>query len=566
MDFVFAGIPNQQLESLIKLLVAACAVTARGSTTQELKTLATSVVSGAKRAEQAMVVDVVGTLLRIIKGETVDEEDLSSRMKTLRQAVRDEIRSDRKFDHNTVDLLAATSAYLINYGEPALRKIRKLVNAMDEPVLQRALAPEAQSQKDFIRPLEKIVTKVSGKKGIILTKDQAEKLRAKNKEIFREYMRLRKQYNLVWKDEMNAYIVKSKQKAVPYKDVLNYLNSKKIDHPLQPGFDGLIDANGKTYTMAGKAINGGVPAKGSGFTIKMNPDYNPKLDDGYVFTTINEKNGEVSQHVYTVDFRKQKNSKKFEMVHQLMAVMEKIHNSWQTYLKRNDLSKPCVQATVLELLYQFSARVGTKGNATSVNGKNVSTFGIATLQARHFKVNGNVITIVYPGKDAVRQSHVIQGTGSQQAKYLVANIKKFLVGKQPKDPVFQYELPNGRMRPIIGGEVTGMLRRLGGPPNVTAHKLRHVKGTEIFMQLMEKNKAKLKPDTMNQAQADALFKQFVTEVGATLGHVRGVGKQQKVTGATAMKSYLDPGVMLSFWDQVGLRPPRGLEKIKNQSE
>ncbi len=564
MEFVFAGIPAQQLGSLIKLLLAACAVTARGSSNPDLKALATSVASGAKKAEQAMVVDVVSSLINIVKGNDVDEEDFTAKIKELRAAIRDEVRSDRKFNHTTIDLLASTTAYLINNGEPALRKMRKIVNEMGDPMLQKALAPEAQSQKDFIKPLEKIVMRVTKKKGTLLTKDEALKLRKNNKEVFREYMRLRKQYNLVWKDEMNALIVKSKQKAVPYKDVLNYLNSKKIDHPLQPGFDGLIDANGKAYSMAGKAINGGIPAKGSGFHIKMNPDYHAKLDDGYVFTTINDHTGEVSQHVYTVDFRKEKNTKKFTMVKDLMDVMDKIHSTWQPFLKRGDLSKPCVQATVLEMLYQFSGRVGTKGNATTMNGKNVSTFGISTLQARHFKVAGNKITIVYPGKDGVRQVHLIDAGGGIEAKLLVRNIKHFLEGKQPKDPVFQYELPNGRTRPIMGGEVTGMLRRLGGPPGVTAHKLRHVKGTRIFMDLMEANKSKLKAG-LSQGEADKLFKSFATQVGAQLGHVRGVGKQQKVTPATAIKSYIDPSVMLSFYDQLELRPPRGLEKIKLQN-
>ena len=565
MEFVFAGIPAQQLESLIKLLLAACAVTARGSSSPELKTLATSVASGAKKAEQVMAVDVVSVLMKIVKGSEVDDETLVAQMKELRAGIRDEVKSDRKFSHTTIDLLASTSAYLINNGEPALRKMRKIVNDMGDSVLQKALAPEAQSQKDFIKPLEKIVTKVTKKTGTILTRDEALRLKKNNIEVFREYMRLRKQYNLVWKDEMNAYIVKTKQKMVPYKDVLAYLNSKKIDHPLLPGFTGLIDANGKAYTSAGKAINGGIPAKGSGFHVQMNPEYNPKTDDGYVFTTINDGTSEVSQHVYTTDFRQQKNSKKFLMVEELMGTMEKIHATWQSFLKRGDMSKPCVQATVLELLYQFSARVGTKGNSTVVNNKTVSTFGISTLQARHFKVAGTKITIVYQGKDSVRQAHFLDASAGPEAKFLVKNIKLLLAGKQPSDPVFQYELPNGRVRPITGGEVTGMLRRLGGPEGVTAHKLRHVKGTKIFMDLVAANKAKMKPG-MSQGEADRLFKQFASQVGAQLGHVRGVGKQQKVTPNTAVKSYIDPGVMISFYDQLELRPPRSLEAIRKSTE
>src|SRR4051812_29941989 len=119
MEFVLAAIPSIQVESLIKLLTASCAVISSGETNKELKVIATSVTSGAKRAEAAMSVDVVSTLLRVVKGEEVDHDELKERIRELRAGIRDEIKDDNKFNHTTIDFLRYTTSYLINNGEPA---------------------------------------------------------------------------------------------------------------------------------------------------------------------------------------------------------------------------------------------------------------------------------------------------------------------------------------------------------------------------------------------------------------------------------------------------------------
>jgi hypothetical protein len=180
---------------------------------------------------------------------------------------------------------------------------------------------------------------------------------------------------------------------------------------------------------------------------------------------------------------------------------------------------------------------------------------------KNLKMKGNKVVLDYYGKDAVRQIHVLDGT-STESKFLVNNLKKFTEGKAPGDFLFTYEW-NKHERRMTGGMVNKWFQKLGAPEDVTVHKLRHVAGTRLFENLLKENEDKIfnskKP--LTQAQADALFKQLATKVGAQLGHVRGVGRQQKVTPSTAIQNYIDPGIMVGYYTRLGLRPPRFLAKF-----
>jgi DNA topoisomerase IB len=310
----------------------------------------------------------------------------------------------------------------------------------------------------------------------------------------------------------------------------------------------MIDANGALYTSAGKKING---FPGPGFSIQMNPDYNPKSDDSYVFTTINDSTGKRSQHVYTVDYRSNAIKQKFEKVQDLDKDIDAVRKKWLVAMKKTDKSIECVAATALEMMYQFSARVGSMGN--SAGGE--ATFGISTLLGKHCKIDGDKITIAYTGKGGVKQVHKLQAS-TPEAKVLVKNLKMLLADKGPKDRVFTFIGKSGRELPMTGGIINKVFQRLGA--KATVHKLRHVRGTRLFNELVEHNKAKIfnEKKPLTEAQAVAMFKQLATKVGELLGHVRGVGASQKVTPSTAVKNYIDPGAMKSFFTNLGFRPPK----------
>jgi hypothetical protein len=144
----------------------------------------------------------------------------------------------------------------------------------------------------------------------IFATDERLKLKENNPDVFKEFMRLRKEFNMTWKNQLRNLVIDSKKPMIDYKSAVDTLNGLQLEHTLPKGFDGLIDQNGALYTKAGKAIKG-VP--GYGFSIQMNPNYDPQKDDQFVFTTINPE-GKRSQHVYTEAYNKKGTQKKFEKV------------------------------------------------------------------------------------------------------------------------------------------------------------------------------------------------------------------------------------------------------------
>lgn len=468
--------------------------------------------------------------------------------------IRYDIKTDRSISHETLDIFKATTAYLINNGEPALNKVRQLAPHLNEPAITRNFVSDGKSQADYIKPISVIVKKLTGKPGVALSQEQVLKLKEKAPELHKEYLRLRKGLHSAWTDAVRNFVFESKTPTVPYSAVLKMLREKKMEHTLPPTFEGRIDANGKLYTTTGKLING-VP--GPGFSVVMNPNYDPKSDNGAVFTTVNPE-GKISQYVYTVDYRKQANKQKFEKVAKLDQIIDQVHDKFVKSMRLMDDTPQCVAATVLEILYSFTARIGGAGN--KADGKD--TFGISTLLVNQTKFGPGQVLLNYLGKDAVRHKHLVVASEGPEAKLMYLNLKRLVAGKGPKDRVFT-AVRNGRIVNCDSGMVNNWFRKFGAPPGVTVHKLRHVQGNKAFRQLLAEHDAKIfgRKKPLTQAEADKMLLMLATRVGAMLGHVRGVGKQEKATGATAIANYIDPGLMIDYYERLNLRIPKFLTKV-----
>lgn len=528
------------------------------SSDQVDKTLASQMRSWlpkAQRVEAELGVDVLGTISAFVKGAEMDEGAMAGVGKALRSTLKvSDIHRDPKVPHQLLDLVSAASTYFINESPRALTKVMKLAVDLGEPAINTAFVVKPQDQKSFVKPLQKIVKAATGKDGQVLTAEQQKVLKAKFPNLHKEYLNLRKQFNESWRQVMRNYIVDSGKKALPFKKVIQFLDGQGLKYTLPKGFEGLIDANGKLYTTAGRLIK---TVPGPGFSVAMNPEYDPKTDNQYVFTTINDETGERSQHVYTVNYSKAKTEEKFAKVRALGQVVDKIHKKWVPFMRKSDHSPQCVASTMLDVIMHFSARIGSMANATGGQ----ATQGLSTLLVKNLKVKGSGVVLDYKGKDAVRQIHVIDGS-TAESKLLVKNLKLFAQGKDPADFLFTFEY-NGKQARMTGNMVNKWFAKLGAPEGVTVHKLRHTRGTQIFEEAMKEHEDQIfnskKP--MTQAQADAWFKKLATEVGTQLGHVRGVGKQQKVTPSTAIANYIDPTAMVGFYVRLGLRPPKFLAKF-----
>lgn len=550
------SVTAKSLKDLIKVLYSVVAVVATGSPNTKLEATARGWAKSAKKAESELGLDVVGPLLDAMALGQLSEDTVPV-VKQLRSSVNKDLKADTTVDHTELEMLKALSGYLVSMSDSSLNRAIKLVPELNEPALSEVFVFEASSQASFIKPLEKIVYAFTKEKGrSALTAEEAAILKERSPKVYKEYLRLRKDFNQVWKDELRNFVFASKKTLVPFSKAIDHLDSLGVQHNLPRPFSGLVDANGKLYTSAGNGIAGW---PGVGFSIQMNPEYDAKADNTYVFTTVNDTTGKVSQHVYTENYRKKATEHKFQNVQNLDVVIDKVRSKWISFMKRGDSSPQAVAATVLELLYQFSARIGSVGN--QADGTN--TYGIVTLLGKHFKKTGSGYVIDYIGKSGVRQVHKLEPT-TTEAKQLVKNLTLYLQNKGPKDKVFLFEGPaTGKQIQMTGAMVNKFFVKLGSP--VTVHKLRHVRGTRLFNELIEKNSAKLfnadKP--LTEAQALAAFKSIATSVGQLLGHVKGVGAQQKVTPATAIGNYIAPMAMMAYFEKLGYRPPKFLSKFKD---
>jgi ribosomal protein L16/L10AE len=68
--------------------------------------------------------------------------------------------------------------------------------------------------------------------------------------------------------------------------------------------------------------------------------------------------------------------------------------------------------------------------------------------------------------------------------------------------------------------------------------------------------------TDRQSEAEKIYKKAMEKVGELLNHKTGIGTTEKVTGTTAIQSYIDPQLQIQFFEDLGLRTPTFLEKLK----
>jgi DNA topoisomerase IB len=548
--FEFAGvISNIQLEALLKVLMAACSVAYNnGETNKELTQLAKENVAVAHKAALAVGSEAVQQLVKVIQGKAPDQDELKSAIADLRKSIGPQVKSDREISEVSVEMLKAATQYLMNYSVAALNKVRKLAPLLNEPVITQNFISDVASQQDFKKPLQNMVKKITGRSGIVLTSEEKDALKAANPEVYAKYAEYRHGHENVWRDEWRNFVFKSGKETVPYSAILKYFAEKKIDCPKQKTFVGMVDANQGLYTTANKKLNMGFP--GPLFRIVMNPKYDSKKDDQYVFTTMNAA-GKTSQYCYTEDWNFRQTQTKFEKVADLSKKISRVRTKWLQQLNKQDLTDDCVIATVIELIHMFSARVGSRGNSTGGQ----ATVGMATLKVGNLKIGGGKAVISYHGKDGVSQRHILIQGQNRVTKIIYNQLEKLIEGKTKNDPLFTCITNSGNTVPVNGRMVNREFDKFGS--GVTIHKLRHLKGTEMMQEMIDAQEDAIfnrkVPFTQKEAN-DKLIK-MATKVGEQLGHVKNAGMQQVPTGITAIENYIDPNLMDNYYKRLNLRTP-----------
>lgn len=462
-------------------------------------------------------------------------------------------KGDREVPSQELELLAAIGSYFRTGSPNMATKLVKFASLSKSSYVVQRLAPKATNQGKTKDRLTDMLLKLVGRKDTAMTPEEAAKVKEVQPEQYREYLGLRKEFNQAWRDALAGYIRKSGKEKLPFKQVNEYLHLNGVEHMLPVGFTGLVDDMARFYTANGKMIEG-VPSAVNFPSLTMNPNFG-KADGGDWVFMARRPDGSAGPYFYTADFKKARSSAKFKKVGELAKKIGGMRKRWLAKVMRFDIEEQqSVCAVVLELLYEFSGRIGSVGNAAGGS----STFGMSTLLVKHATIlpNGD-ITLRYKGKDGVPTVHKLTKL-TPVGKALLKGMNELLVDKGPKDRIFTYK-KGSRQVPITAVAVNQLFKACGAPADTTVHKLRTLKGSTLFKEAMEDMLSKKMPK--DERQAMEMFKKLAEMVGKALNHVRNGQAGTKVTGATALQAYIDPLVQIEYWSTVGYRVPKSLEKF-----
>lgn len=441
-----------------------------------------------------------------------------------------------------LDLLDRVRLYGLKGSDNAYKFLAKNISELKEPALSKIFVHEEEDKSGTLAALKKLVGKY-GTPGTIMPTEQLTKFVDHNKskgsrhKDHDDYLKYRRELNVAFKARLATIIRESGEPLMPLAELVKRLKSEKVYHELPTEFVGKIDDQGRFYTNAGKLI--AVTISG---TVRMNPAYKPNEDNGYV-CEYQPAFAQAPSRAYTVDFKQTRTAKKFSIVSSVAGKLEALSSKWLKDLRKAPKTRESCLATLCELVYETTARIGNERAAT--DGK--QTYGASQWRVKHIKLSATKCDIKYPGKSGVIQHHVIH-FNTPRLKLLAEKLPAFIEHKKPDDYLISL-----KGKPFTSANVNYYLKYIGFPEGFTIHKLRTARGTEMAFNILQKAPFDKGADAraVNQWVEKELIK-----VGQELGHMSG----EKVTANTAIANYIDPSVLDDFYRKLNVRPSAKIQK------
>jgi DNA topoisomerase IB len=496
--------------------------------------------------------DIRGILMQAAQGKNVELKPLGVALKRF----LNESGSDT-FAPPVANLTNRFSGYFRTGSQVGANALSKTSSSSVFPSWVRTSFQEKKiDQSKVADSLKSFVKEVTGKPGNGLTVEQANELRSTDKEKYREYLKLRRDFQLSWKNAASNYIREHGNPLVDMKDLLAYLDEQGLEYAIPSGFTGKVDAELRWYDSNGELI-GGVPTAHMFPKVRMNTTRKP---GEYVFTALPANKGGNEKYFYLVKEIRERRDKKFQAVQDVVPIIGHARKVWLQGIRHFDLNDDkTVAAVAIELSYQFASRIGTEGNQTQ--GK--QTYGLSTARVKHLKFQPNGFTLTYPGKDGIKNSHKYLAKDAESRMVLDA-VKQLVDGKEPNDPIFTVG-EGDRVKPLRPAVVNMVFRKIIGTKALSIHKLRTLRGTVIFQENVDAFLKANKGAQLTEREAMAQLKKMAIDVGKQLNHVRTAADgEEKVTPDTALKSYIDPSVQIKFFESLGLPLPNYLLKLRGK--
>lgn len=459
---------------------------------------------------------------------------------------RDSFKRELDLSREDLSFLNDMRLYFVRKSDAAASRIMKRVSMFNDPQLNALFVHEdSEDMSSELNRLKALVKKHSGSTGTVMPTEILERWQAHNKakgtklKDHETYLELKRVLRNSYKKRLLTLIRSSGEPYLPLRDVIKILNEEGVVHALPSGFIGLIDDHGRFYTTAGKQLLQAPVGE-----VLMNPEYNPKLDNTYVCKYLPPFAQDYST-AYTVDFRKAKKRKKFDVVSATIPLIPKLSKKWRS--KMGTETKENILADILEFVYQTSSRISSK-NARTAGER---TFGATQLMKKHLSFGKTGVTISYKGKSAGDQKHKIKAN-TVIGKNLISIMGQLVEDRSASMHVFSRDGKTTYTSAVLNS----FMRELGFPEGFTIHKLRTIRGSILAIDALEKLKI---PKDVKESTLNKMVEQALLIVGKELGHMNG----GSYTATTAIQNYINPEILQAFYakfEDQGIRPSEKIQK------
>ncbi len=225
------------------------------------------------------------------------------------------------------------------------------------------------------------------------------------------------------------------------------------------------------------------------------------------------------QYRYHTLYRAVRDATKYERLAAFGAVLPSIRERVHADLRRPQLTREKVLATVVRLLEETCIRVGNEEYR-----KQNESFGLTTLRSRHVRIHGATLRFHFKGKSG--QVHDIELTDRRLSR--VIRECQCIPGHE----LFQYIDEDGERCRIESGDVNAYLREITGE-SFTAKDFRTWSGTRETVEVLE---------AMGPASSQSAAKKNIVEA------VKQTSVRLGNRAATCRKYYVHPAVLDAYTD------------------
>ncbi len=243
----------------------------------------------------------------------------------------------------------------------------------------------------------------------------------------------------------------------------------------------------------------------------------PKAN-GHIQATGRDARGR-KQYRYHSDWQKSRDQAKYTKVVAFAKNLPKLRKRLRQDLRRRNLDRRKVLATVVTLLERTLIRVGNREYART-NG----SFGLTTLQDRHVSFAKSEMRFHFRGKTGKVWRLALS---DRRIARIVRDCQEL-----PGQHLFQYEAEDG-IRAVTSEDVNGYLREISGDADISAKDFRTWAGTVLAAVALSEFEA-----VDSEAAAKRNVRQAIENVAARLGN----------TPTICRKCYVHPEILESYLD------------------